>query len=82
MTNAPSGAASNMNTATGQSPPAAETKLIVLKEIGAKWNKFSEHELSSLRSKDDLIAQVVTKYGLEKSQAQHDVDSLMNGRQI
>lgn len=61
---------------------AAETKQIVLKEIGAKWGKFSEQELSSLKNKDDLVAQVVAKYGLEKSQAQRDVDTLMKGRQF
>jgi hypothetical protein len=77
MPNAPSNAASNTNIATGQSPSAAETKQIVLKEIGAKWSKFSEPELSSLKDKDDLVSQVVAKYGLEKSQAQRDVDALM-----
>lgn len=82
MTNAPSNAASNTNAATGPSPSAAETKQIVLKEIGAKWSKFSEQELSSLKNKDDLVTQVVAKYGLEKAQAQRDVDALMKGRQI
>jgi len=77
MPNAPSNAASNTNIAAGQSPSAAETKQIVLKEIGAKWSKFSEQELSSLKDKDDLVSQVVAKYGLEKSQAQRDVDALM-----
>jgi len=77
MPNAPSNAASNTNIAAGQSPSAAETKQIVLKEIGAKWSKFSEPELSSLKDKDDLVSQVVAKYGLEKSQAQRDVDALM-----
>jgi hypothetical protein len=77
MTNAPSNAASSTNI-----PSAGETKQIVLKEIAAKWNKFSEHELSALKNKDDLVAQVVAKYGQEKSQAQRDVDALMKGRQI
>ena len=61
---------------------AAETKQIVLKEIGVKWNKFSEQDLSALKNKDDLVGQVVAKYGLEKVQAQRDVDSLLKGRQI
>jgi hypothetical protein len=82
MTNAPSNAASNTNVAAGPPPSAAETKQIVLKEIGANWGKFSEQGLSSLKSKDDLVTQVVAKYGLEKSQAQRDVDALMKGRQI
>jgi hypothetical protein len=58
-----------MNTAAAHSPSTADVKQIVLKEIGAKWSKFSEHELSSLKNKDDLVTQVVAKYGLEKSQA-------------
>jgi hypothetical protein len=61
---------------------APETKQIVLKEIGAKWGKFSEQDLSQLKNKDDLVAQVVAKYGLEKVQAQRDVDALLKGRQI
>jgi hypothetical protein len=82
MTNAPSNASSNTNASAGSSPSAAETKQIVLKEIGAKWSKFSEQELSLLMNKDDLVAQVVAKYGLEKAQAQRDVDTLMKGRQF
>ena len=81
MTNSPSGSASNTNAATGPAP-SAEAKQIVLKEIGAKWGKFSEHDLSSLKNKDDLVTQVVAKYGLEKSVAQRDVDALIKGRHI
>ncbi len=76
MTNSLSGSGSASNT------NAAEANQILLKEIGAKWGKFSEHELSSLKNKDDLVTQVVAKYGLEKSAAQRDVDSLVKGRQI
>ena len=61
---------------------AAEIKQIVLKEIGAKWNKFSQSELSALTGKDDLVTKLVAKYGLEKSQAQRDVDALLKGRQF
>jgi hypothetical protein len=81
MTTSPSAPAANTNAATGQSP-SIENKQIVLKEIGAKWSKFSEHDLSSLKNKDDLVTQVVAKYGLEKSVAQRDVDALMKGRHI
>jgi division protein CdvB (Snf7/Vps24/ESCRT-III family) len=80
MANASSNAASNTNAATGQS--TAEAKQIILKEIGSKWGKFSEQELSALKDRDDLVTQVVAKYGLEKSQAQRDVDALMKDRQI
>jgi hypothetical protein len=74
MTNSPPGSASNAN--------AAETKQILLEEIRAKWGKFSEDDLSSLKNKDDLVTQRAAKYGLEKSVAQRDVDSLVRGLQI
>ena len=61
---------------------AAETRKIVLKEIGAKWGKFSEQDLSALKNRDDVVTQIVAKYGLEKQQVQSDVDSLMKGRHI
>jgi hypothetical protein len=60
----------------------AEAKQIVLKEIGAKWGKFSEQDLSALKGNDDLVNQVVAKYALEKAQAQRDVDALLKGRHI
>ena len=67
------------NAARGQ---ALLTKQIIIKEIRAKWGKFSDDDLSSLKNKDDLVTQRAAKYGLEKSVAQRDVDALMNGRQI
>ncbi|MGO9849115.1 MAG: hypothetical protein ACLPKT_21680 [Methylocella sp.] len=82
MTDAPSNTAANTNTAAASSKTPAETKQIVLKEIGVKWSKFSAQDLSALKGKDDLVTQVVAKYGLEKSQAQRDVDAVLKGRQI
>jgi division protein CdvB (Snf7/Vps24/ESCRT-III family) len=70
------------NPASAAPQTAAETKQIVLKEIGAKWGKFSEQELSALKGKDDLVSQVVAKYSLDKMQAQRDVDAILKGRQI
>jgi hypothetical protein len=61
---------------------SAETRQIILKEIGAKWSKFSEQDLSTLKSKDDVVTQVVAKYSLDRAQAQRDVDILMKGRVI
>ena len=76
MTNAAS------NSSAAKPATAAETRQIVLKEIGAKWDKFSEQDLSAFKNKDDVVTQVVTKYGLEKAQVQRDIDTLMKGRQI
>jgi hypothetical protein len=38
-----------------------------LKEIHAKWGKFSDQELSALRSRDDVVTQVQAKYSLIRS---------------
>jgi hypothetical protein len=70
------------NASTAKPETAADTRQIVLKEIGAKWGKFSEQDLSALKNKDDVVTQVVAKYSLAKDQAQRDVDAVMNGRQI
>jgi hypothetical protein len=74
---------STTSSATAAKPElTAEAKQIVLKEIGAKWGKFSEQDLSALKGNDDLVNQVVAKYALEKAQAQRDVDALLKGRHI
>jgi hypothetical protein len=70
------------NTTSASSENSAETKQILLKDIGAKWSKFSQQELGALKNKDDLVTQVVAKYSIDKAQAQRDVDAVMKGRQI
>jgi hypothetical protein len=61
---------------------SAETQQIVRQEVGARWNKLSEQDLSALKDRDDLVREVVSRYGVEKSEAQRDVDSLLKGRPI
>jgi hypothetical protein len=61
---------------------AAATRQIVLNEIRSKWDKFSQQDLWVLKNKDDVVTQLVAKYGLDKDQAQRDVDALMKDRQI
>jgi predicted site-specific integrase-resolvase len=39
-------------------------------------------EVSALKSKDELVTQVQTKYALDKVQAQKDVDAFAKGRQL
>jgi nucleotidyltransferase/DNA polymerase involved in DNA repair len=70
------------NTASASTSTPAEAKQILLKDIGAKWSKFSEQELGALKNKDDLVTQLVAKYSIDKAQAQRDVDALMKDRQI
>ncbi len=71
------------SSATAAKPEsAAETRQTIFKEIRMTWGKFSEQDLFALKGNSDLVTQLVAKYGLEKPQAQRDVDALMKGRQI
>ncbi len=72
------------STATNSSsaPQNTDQKNAVLKEICSKWSKFSEQDVAAMKSKTDLVSQVVTKYGLPQIQAQSEVDALLKGRQI
>lgn len=70
------------NAAAAKPETIIENKQVVLMEIRAKWGKFSEQDMSALRGSDDLVTQIVAKYGLDKAQAQRDVDALLKGRQI
>jgi len=74
--------AQTTNTAPAGAGNSTENKQILLKDIGAKWDKFSELELGALKNRDDLVTQVVAKYSIDKAQAQRDVDAVMKGRQI
>ena len=51
-------------------------------EIQKKWSKFTYQEVSALKNRDDLVAQLQTKYGFDRAQAQRDVDMFANGRQL
>ena len=62
--------------------PQNTDKSAVMKEICAKWSKFSEQDVAAIKGKADLVSQVVTKYGLPQTQAQSEVDALLKGRQV
>jgi hypothetical protein len=51
-------------------------------EIQVKWSKFTSQEIAALKNKDDLVAQMQTKYALDRAQAQRDVDAFAHGRQL
>jgi hypothetical protein len=59
-----------------------QNRLIVLKDIRAKWSHFTEQDVAALKGKADLVTQVAAKYGLEQAQAQREVDAVLKGRQI
>lgn len=51
-------------------------------EIANKWSKFSAQEVGALKNVDELVTQVQSKYQLDKTQAQKDVDAFAKGRQL
>jgi hypothetical protein len=61
---------------------SAETSRTVRREVGAKWDKLSEQDLSALKDRDDLVQKIVSRYGIETSEAQRDVDLVLRGRHI
>jgi hypothetical protein len=73
---------SSTNPTSAAAPNADQSKQTVLKDICAKWSKFSEQDASALKSNDDLVTQVVARYGTEQAQAKREVDALMKGRHI
>ena len=50
--------------------------------IQQKWGKFDAQEIAALKDKDDLVAQLQSKYQLDKVQTQSDVDAFAKGRQL
>jgi hypothetical protein len=72
-----------MSTNTQSAGTPSETSAKGMRpEIAAKWGKFSTQEITNLKDKDDLVAQVQTKYGIDKAQAQRDVDAFAKGRAL
>jgi len=63
-------------------PVTEESRKILLKEIGTKWNKFSEQDMTAMKSRDDLVSHLVAKYSMEKGQAQRDADAFLKGRKF
>jgi hypothetical protein len=62
--------------------PNTDSNTGMRSEIQKKWSKFTYQEVSALKNKDDLVAQLQAKYGFDKAQAQRDVDAFANGRQL
>ncbi|MEX2167355.1 MAG: hypothetical protein WD852_10120 [Methyloceanibacter sp.] len=73
----------NSSTQTAANPQNSDqNKQDVLKDIRAKWSKFTEQDASAFKGKSDLVSQVATKYGIDQAQAQREVDAVLKGRQV
>jgi len=60
----------------------SQAKRLILKDIRSRWGKFSEAELERLGDNDDLVGQIADKYGIDRTQAQAEVDAVMLGRRL
>ena len=54
----------------------------MLNDIATKWRRFSRQELAALQTNDELVTEVVAKYGMEELAAQREVEALMDGRSL
>ena len=80
MTDQPSTAATNAAAPIPMQDHPAVAKRALRADIGGKWGKFTAQELTDLKDNDDLVSQLVTKYGLEKDAARRDAAAVVNGR--
>jgi hypothetical protein len=67
---------------TSNQPASAGSNTGMRGDIQKQWSKFTYAEVSALKSKDELVAQVQTKYAIDRAQAQKDVDAFAKGRQL
>lgn len=61
---------------------AANARKLLQKDIHVKWGKFSEQEIGEIKSNDDLVTQLVARYGLAKDAAQRDAEAVLKGRSL
>jgi hypothetical protein len=65
-----------------ESLPAHTERDGILNEISTKWSRLSRQELSALETAEDLVDQLVAKYGIEKTAAEREVSTLLRGRYL
>ena len=53
---------------------------IGVRDIGQRWGRFDEVELAAIKSRSDLVRLIQAKYGLNKLQAETNVDVWESGR--
>jgi len=51
-------------------------------DIRERWANFNEVELAAIKSRSDLVRRIQAKYGLNKMQAETNVDVWAKGRQF
>lgn len=79
--NTPVPATANATAHADTSMPEAN-KAELLKDIHAKWDKITEAEGLALKSRDELITMVASRYGFghDRIKAGATVDAVLKGR--
>ena len=54
----------------------------LLNALASKWRRFTWRELYCLENSDELVAQIVARYGVERVVARREVDVLLDGRTL
>lgn len=70
------------NSIPHEETPTSCTASGMRSEIVQKWNKLSASEIAALKNNEDLIAQVQSKYGLDRARAQSEVETFAKGRHL
>ena len=55
---------------------------IGVRDIGQRWGRFDEVDLAAIKSRSDLVRLIQAKYGLDKLQAETNVDVWESGRRF
>jgi hypothetical protein len=53
---------------------------ISVADLRRRWGKFDDRELAAIKTRSDLVRRIQGKYGLDKAQAQTNVDVWAEGR--
>lgn len=53
---------------------------ISVTDLRQRWSKLSDRDLAAIKSRRDLVRQIQSKYGLDRMQAQTNVDVWADGR--
>ncbi len=56
------------------------TPRITVADLRRRWGKLDDRELAAIKTRRDLVRQIQSKYGLDKAQAQTNVDIWADGR--
>jgi len=59
---------------------AAHEKILLRVDIGERWERLNVQEIIDFRNSDDLVAELVAKYGLARDIAERDAAAVVRGR--